>query len=163
MNKALEREWRELLVKRLGSVQAVLRRDAKAEEKLIRTATETLARYKTAEEAHDAFGYAEITEDEYRRAVELLSASPAETSRTTNALIRLAQFIGTLRGEIAMVEANEETDEEVHHANAVAQPAADERPVSPVNPDQQSSCKPLESPLHPPCDGLFLCWTSSNR
>ena len=135
MNKPLEREWRELLVKRLGSVRAVLRRDAMAEEKLIRAAMETLARYKTVEDAHDAFGYAEITEDEYRRAVELLSASPAETSRTTKALVRLVQFIGTIRGEIAMVEANEEIDEEVRPANAVVQPATDERLVAAANPE----------------------------
>ena len=61
----LEIEWRRELLARLQVPLKTLKRRAGREmEKRLRRAQE-LSMYESAEEAHDAYGYAEITWDEY--------------------------------------------------------------------------------------------------
>jgi hypothetical protein len=106
----VEREWRELLIKRLSTVRSTLKRDAAEEQKLIRRTIEIAARYPNETEAHEAFGWGEITEKEYRRSVELLGQSPAETSRSTKALVRLNWMIESLAGELKMIYEGDEME-----------------------------------------------------
>jgi len=101
-------EWRELLVKRMAHVIGVLKRDAIAEREVIRAAKEAAAIYKTDEEAKEAWGWGEITEDEYRHCIEILSVPDSDTSRSTIACTRLVDFVNDIKGEIAMIKKGDE-------------------------------------------------------
>jgi len=61
----LEIEWRRELLARLQAPLNVLQRKAAKEKETLLARARELSVYESAEEAHDAFGYGEITYDEY--------------------------------------------------------------------------------------------------
>jgi hypothetical protein len=95
---SFEIAWRELLVKRLSSVQAVLRRDATAERNALEAAAVSAAGFTTVDEAHEAYGYGYITENQFNLA-KLKIENPGR-SRTEFALRWVNDKIGLLKGEI---------------------------------------------------------------
>jgi hypothetical protein len=101
MSLLQEIEWRKLLVKRLKSSQAVLRRDASTEEKLMSEAKQLAAGYEDYAAAHEAYGWAEITWEQLD-AIQAIFEDEQE-SKSRKALKRLTQMIGAVEGEINMM------------------------------------------------------------
>jgi len=96
-----EIQWRKLLLKRLSSVQAVLKRDTAAEKKRNIEAKQLAAGYQDFDEAHEAFGWGDITLtqlDDIKAIFDNKDSSPA-----ADALNRLSQMIGSVQGEITML------------------------------------------------------------
>lgn len=99
-NHLYEIEWRKLLVKRLKTVQAVLRRDAVTEEKRRTEAKQLAAGYASFEEAHEAYGWACITEKQLKT---IKSIFDKQENVSQAASRRLAQILGSVEGEIIML------------------------------------------------------------
>jgi len=103
----LEIEWREELLARLQAPLKVLKRKAGNEiEKRLARAQE-LSVYESAEEAHDAFGYGEITLDEYNAIKDRFdNAQPgsAAMSAAEAALDELQGFMRRLQRDIKDLE-----------------------------------------------------------
>lgn len=99
-NEHFEREWRELLMKRLSTAQSVLKRDAAAEGKKLREARELAAGYKTVEEAHEAYGWAFITESQYERIKALLEQDPNAGNVAHAALKKIIGYIQSLKDDL---------------------------------------------------------------
>lgn len=109
-NEHFEREWRELLIKRLSSAQAVLKRDAAAEGKKLSEARENAAGYKTVEDAHEAFGYANITEAQYDRIKALLEQDPNAGNVAHAALKKISGYIQGLKDDLLQARSIHEAD-----------------------------------------------------
>ena len=108
---ANEIEWRELLVKRLKSAQAVLKRDAAKEEKQ-RTEAKQLAAdgYKNYDEAHDAYGWGYITE---KQLLTIEAIFYNHDNQALTALRRINEIIGNVEGEISMLKHDPEYRKEI--------------------------------------------------
>ena len=110
-----EIEWRELLIKRLKSSQAVLKRDAVAEEKQIAEAKQLAAGYSSYEEAHEDYGWAAITEKQLDRIKAIFDDE--QESLSGAAFKRLSQIIGSIEGEIIMLRDDPEYRVEILEDN----------------------------------------------
>jgi len=110
-NFIFEIEWRKLLIKRLKSSKAVLKRDAAAEEKQIIEAKQLAAGYSSFEEAHEAFGWAYITEKQLDRIKDIFEDKQESQSRA--ALRRINDMIGNIEGEIKMLRLDPDYREEI--------------------------------------------------
>ena len=99
MNIIYEIEWRELLLKRLLSAQAVLKRDAAAEEKRLSDARQLTAGFKDLADAHEAYGWCDITEAQFNTIRELFE-NPEKENKANDALKRLGIMISYLRDDI---------------------------------------------------------------
>ena len=113
-NYVHEIEWRQLLIKRLKSSQAALKRDAAAEKKQIAEAKQLAAGYASYEEAHEAYGWAVITEKQLDRIKAIFDEEPIGHSQT--ALRRINWIIGDLEGEIKMLRDDPEYRQEITQA-----------------------------------------------
>ena len=103
MDCSLEIEWRKLLIARLSPVLTRLNKVSAAEKAVEEERTaEIRALYPTEEAAHDAFGYGEITEDEYRSIVEGLNV--ITVSATSAARDELKSIMACLRRQIKDLE-----------------------------------------------------------
>jgi hypothetical protein len=99
-NMQFEIQWREKLLSSLARVLTAYNKQVDAErQEAINRQLEIRALYPTPEEAQDAFGYGDITEDAYRGIVEQLEsvASPTILSAARD---ELKEFISRLRREI---------------------------------------------------------------
>ena len=103
-----EIEWRELLLKRLKTVRAVLKRDAAVEEKRRAEAKEITAGYPTYEDAHEAYGWGCITEKQLD-AIKAIFDNQENLSRA--ALRRINDILGTLQGEIKTLRGNDHQED----------------------------------------------------
>ena len=90
--------WRELLVKRLKTAQGVLKRDAAAEIKALKAKAIEEAGYNTVEDAHEAYGWNEITAKQFDL-IKLQLENPGK-SPSAAALNKLNFTVGILEGEI---------------------------------------------------------------
>jgi len=106
-----EMEWRELLVKRLQTPLAVLKRDVAAETKSRAEARKLAAGYESYEEAHEAYGWGYITQKQLDAIEAIFDEVDVFLSR--DALKRMSQFIGSLEGEIKMLRNDPEYREEI--------------------------------------------------
>ena len=106
-----EIEWRKLLIKRLKTSQAVLKRDAAAEDKLRTEAKQLAAGYASYEEAHEAFGWAYITEKQLDAISDIFEDK--QESKTRAALRCIGQIIGNIEGEIKMLRDDPDYREEI--------------------------------------------------
>lgn len=104
----IEIDSRNTLLKRLEKVKASLikvvdKEVAKRAEKI-----EKLQKYDSVEEAHDAFGYGEITEEEYREVVEFFESGKKFITETKTknsiALEILNNFISRLKKDVRALE-----------------------------------------------------------
>ena len=99
-----EVEWRKLLISRLARVQTTLNKAAEAEQAAAVTRqAEIRELYPTEEEAHEAFGNADITEDEYRAIAAQLQSATAATP-TSAARDELRDILSRLRRAIRDLE-----------------------------------------------------------
>ena len=115
MNETLyEIEWRELLIKRLKTAQAALKRDAAAEEKQRAEAKELAAGYASFDEAHEAFGWGYITEQQLDT-IKAIFENQENQSRA--ALKRINDIIGTLQGEINTMRRGDAQDAAIERYN----------------------------------------------
>lgn len=112
-NEQFEKEWRELLMKRLSTVQSVLKRDAAAECKKSVEARELAAGYATVEEAHNAYGYDEITWGQYERIRATLEADPNIGNVAHAALKNINEYISSLKSDIIEFNASREHDAKI--------------------------------------------------
>ena len=103
MNSGIyEIEWRELLVKRLKTAQAVLKRDAAKEAKQRTEAKQLAAGYPDYDAAHEAYGWDEITEKQLLM-IEAIFNDHQE-NHSLSALRRMTEIIGNIEGEIKMLK-----------------------------------------------------------
>ena len=114
MSLLYEIEWRELLIKRLKTSQAALKRDAAVESKQITEANQLAAGYASYEEAHEAYGWAVITEKQLDRIKAIFDGEQENRSRA--ALRRMNHIIGSIEGEIKMLRDDPEYRQEVLQA-----------------------------------------------
>jgi hypothetical protein len=105
-NEKFEREWRELLIKRLSSTRAALKRDAAAERKAFADARTLAAGYSTVEEAHEAFGWAYITEKQFDSIKAILEQDPNAGNTAHAALLKIDSYIQTLKDDIIQPQAD---------------------------------------------------------
>jgi len=99
-DKVFEREWRLLLVEHLKPALASLKRASAAERKKAKEAAVIASGYDSVDEAHNAFGYAEISEEQYRKVVEILECgTDGYKCRAGAAVERLTLTIGSIKGE----------------------------------------------------------------
>lgn len=96
--------WRELLIKRLKTVQGVLRRDAAAEKKALTDESIAAAGYSSVEDAHEAYGWGEITEKQFNL-IKLRLENPGK-SPSAAAVNKLSFTIGLLQGELNDLRTN---------------------------------------------------------
>jgi len=96
-----EIEWRKLLLKRLSSVQAVLKRDSAAETKKNIEAKKLAAGYTCFEEAQEAYGWDEITLKQLDAIKDIFDSK--DVSLSGDALKRLSWMLGSVQGEISML------------------------------------------------------------
>jgi len=108
-----EIEWRELLVKRLKTAQAVLKRDAAKEKKQRTEAKQLAAGYTNFEEAHEAYGWGYITQKQLDT-IQALFDNRENQSRS--ALQRIFRIIGEIQGEINMLRNDPEYRREILHS-----------------------------------------------
>jgi len=106
-----EIEWRKLLLKRLSSVQAVLKRDSAAETKKNIEAKELAAGYTCFEEAQEAFGWDAITLKQLDAIKAIFDSK--DNSLSGDALKRLNWMIGSVQGEITMMLNDPDYREEI--------------------------------------------------
>ena len=92
-----EIEWRELLVKRLKSAQAVLKRDAAKEKKQRTEAKQLAAGYANYDEAHEAYGWGYITQKQ-------LDTIQAIFDDQENQSLCITQIIGNVEGECSFAQ-----------------------------------------------------------
>jgi (p)ppGpp synthase/HD superfamily hydrolase len=109
VNINFEVEWREQLIARLKKVVGTLKSDSTKEKIEIAEAKKNEAGYATVEEAHEAYGWAYITEKQYDRIAEILNGH--DENRSAAALARLTCFINDLRGEVNMIQADSDVVE----------------------------------------------------
>ena len=109
-NLLYEIEWRNLLLKRLKTSRSVLNRDATKEGKERAEAKQLATGYCSFEEAHEAYGWAYITEKQLD-AIRVVFENQENISKM--ALIRMNQIIGSLEGEIKMLYNDEGYREEI--------------------------------------------------
>jgi hypothetical protein len=105
-NEKFEREWRELLIKRLSSTRAALKRDAAAERKAFADARKLAAGYNTVEEAHEAFGWAYITEKQFDSIKAILEQDPNAGNTAHAALLKISSYIQALKDDIIQPQAD---------------------------------------------------------
>ena len=103
----LEIEWRKELLARLQAPLKVLQRKAskEAEKRLARA--QELSAYETEEEAHEAFGYGEITLDEYysiKDRFDNVEPGGVTVTAAEAALEELQDFMHRLQSEIKDLE-----------------------------------------------------------
>jgi len=96
-----EIEWRKLLLKRLSTVQAVLKRDAALEAKRNMEAKQIAAGYTNFEDAHEAYGWSDVTLKQLDDIKAIFDNK--DSSLSSDALKRLNQMMGSIQGEIAML------------------------------------------------------------
>lgn len=106
---AFEIEWRELLVRRLNNAQAALRKDRAAEEANRLEARRFVCEYDTYADAHEAYGWGYITEPQLES---IKAVFENRDMVPTNALRRLSDFIGSIKGEIMMLKRDPDYREE---------------------------------------------------
>jgi len=106
-----EIEWRKLLAKRLKSARTVLKRDSSAEDKRHAEAKQLAAGYANFDEAHEAYGWGDISEKQ------LYSIKAIFENRDNNpskeALKQLSHIIGLIEGEIKMLMADDDYRAEI--------------------------------------------------
>ncbi|OPY61140.1 MAG: hypothetical protein A4E56_02247 [Pelotomaculum sp. PtaU1.Bin065] len=103
-NIAFEIEWRKLLITKLSRALTALNKSAAAEkEATITRQAEIRELYPTKEEAHEAFGYGYITEEEWRSIAEQLESVNAPTI-TSAARDELRDILSRLRKDIRDLE-----------------------------------------------------------
>lgn len=112
-NIVYEIEWRELLIKRLKTSQAVLKHDASAEEKQLAEAKQLATGYASYEEAHEAYGWAMITEKQLDTIQAIFDNE--QECQSLSALRRMNQIIGAIEGEIKMLRLDPEFRKEILH------------------------------------------------
>ncbi len=104
----LELKARRELVKRLAYPLSQLEKADAKEQARREERSAALSEYKTQQEAHDAYGYDMITEDEYRQICETLEAGEkyvAETLTPINLALRiLRKFVGRMDTEARDIE-----------------------------------------------------------
>jgi len=120
MNENLfEIEWRKALVSRLVRVQTTMNKAAAAEEEAANARRDELRQYQTKEEAIEAYGYGDISLEEYRAILDDFESKPAPTV-TSAARDALREYINRLRRDIRYFEWEMLPDEEkerVHRSN----------------------------------------------
>jgi len=119
--RIFEIEWRELLIKRLNTPRAALQRDKATEEKQITEAKQLATGYESVDEAHEAFGWGDITERQFDaiKAVFIASKFENQENKSTAALKRITRMISELQGEIKNLR-GDEIQEEIHKRHAEA-------------------------------------------
>ena len=91
-----------------------MKRDAAIEKKLIAEAKQLVAGYENYEQAHEAYGWAEITEKQ----LDMIRAifDDNQVGQSQAALRRINQFIGSVEGEIVMFRNDSEYRKEIMQA-----------------------------------------------
>jgi hypothetical protein len=112
-NNRFERSWRELLIKRLSTVQAVLKRDAAAERKKLTEARTLSAGYETVEQAHESYGWGYITWEQYENIKSLLEQDPNTGNISHAALVKLNGYIQGLKDDLIQEVSIYETDAKI--------------------------------------------------
>ena len=107
MNPNFEIEWRDLLIKRLLTVQTVLKRDVSAEEKKIAEARKLAAGFDSCEDAHEAYGWDSITEEQYDY-VKNLFENPEMENKAEAAFKALSWIILDMRTKIRELKPHDE-------------------------------------------------------
>lgn len=103
-NIAFEIGWRKLLITKLSRILTALNKSSAAETNAaIAWQSEIRERYPTADEAHEAFGWGYITEEEYRTIAEQLESVNAPTI-TSAARDELRDILSRLRKDIRDLE-----------------------------------------------------------
>jgi hypothetical protein len=98
-----EREWRLLLIKRLRSAQAALRRDEAIERKQMAEAQKLAAGYESFEDAHEAYGWGDITQNQLDAVQAIFEGG---RNRSASAHARISIMISALGGEIEELYGN---------------------------------------------------------
>ena len=96
-NYVYEIEWRKLLIKRLETTRATLKRDAASEEKQKTEAKQLATGYADFEEAHEAYGWGNITEKQLDA---IKAVFENQENKSSAALKRINRIISELKGEI---------------------------------------------------------------
>jgi hypothetical protein len=112
-NELYEHKWRELLIKRLSSVQAVLRRDATAERKKLQLARVLAAGYETVEQAHEAYGWDFITWEQFEHIKALLEQDPNAGNVAHAALLKISGYIQGLKADLIQERSIYEADAKI--------------------------------------------------
>jgi|GEM_PF-2473649 len=108
MKSNLEVACRKLLLKRLQTPMNTLERARAKEVEESEKRIASLTEYQAPEEAHEAFGYGYISEDEYRKVCDYFKdgeqISSGSVTETGAAIEILSEFISRLEGEIRYFE-----------------------------------------------------------
>jgi hypothetical protein len=121
--KNLEIEWRETLVKALQpSLKSLVKKHEKELEKK-RMLREKLSVYNTEEEAKEAFGYGDITEEEYRQITDEFEIfdMTADMTAVSASLDELIHIISRLKSEIRYFEWEDLPEEEKTRREKIAE------------------------------------------
>jgi len=120
MNEDLfEIEWRKALLAKLVRVQTTMNKAVAAEEEAANARRYELRQYQTKEEAQEAYGYGDISLEEYRAIVDDFESKPAPTV-TSAARDALREYINRLRREIRDFEwamLPDEEKERIHRSS----------------------------------------------
>ncbi len=111
MNLTFEIEWRELLLKRLEETFASLRRDATNERRQMTIAAKKAAGFEDYEEAHEAYGWGDITELQLQNIERILQKSKKTACEL--ATDKLRHMVENVAGEISMLKKDPDFRKEV--------------------------------------------------
>ncbi|MCB8818669.1 hypothetical protein [Desulfosporosinus shakirovi] len=101
---AFEIEWRKLLISKMARTLNALKKNSEAEKAaILARQTKISELYPTAQEAHDAYGYGYITEDEYRTITKKLASVDIPTA-TSAASDELRDIVSRLKKQIRDLE-----------------------------------------------------------
>jgi len=115
-----EIEWRKALIAKLVRVQTTMNKAAAAEEEAANVRRDELRQYQTKEEAQEAYGYGDISLEEYRAIVDDFESNPTITVMCA-ARDDLREYINRLRREIRDFEwamLPDEEKERIHRRSA---------------------------------------------